>query len=287
MNSTLTPQRDPAPDKARPWYRKRWFIITAVAVVLLGGAAGGGIWWYLRDDAPASVDLESATQSLDTATADTTADVATTVTNADSGVATDPAVSPTTVAAFTAAVSGTWSVDTSIGEFNFEDSTGTFVGFRVEEELSGIGSTTAVGRTPTVTGSITLDGTTLTAATIEADMTAITTNDSRRDDSVQDVLETDVVPSATFTLTAPIDLGDTVATGAPITVEAIGDLTIHGVTTPVTLPLDAQVVGDTIVVVGSLDIALSTYGVEAPTAPIVVSVSDQATIELQLFFSQA
>ncbi len=71
------------------------------------------------------------------------------------------------------------------------------------------------------------------------------------------------------------------------TVQATGDLTIHGVTTPVTLPLEAQLVGDTIVVVGSMDMELSTYGVEAPTAPIVVSVSDDAQIELQLFFSPA
>ena len=80
----------------------------------------------------------------------------------------------------------TWTVNTSVGEFSFEDSTGTFVGFRVQEELSWIGSTTAVGRTPAVTGTITFDGTTLTAATIEADMTAIMTNDSRRDDAVQE-----------------------------------------------------------------------------------------------------
>ena len=44
-------------------------------------------------------------------------------------------------------VSGLWTVNTSIGEFSYEDSTGTFVGFRVDEELAGIGSTTAVGRT--------------------------------------------------------------------------------------------------------------------------------------------
>jgi len=55
----------------------------------------------------------------------------------------------------------------------------------------------------------------------------------------------------------------------------------------VTLPLEAQLVNDTIVVVGSIDISLAAYGVEAPTAPIVVSVSDEATIELQLFFSPA
>jgi hypothetical protein len=82
-------------------------------------------------------------------------------------------------------------------------------------------------------------------------------------------------------LTEPIDLGDAVESGAPVAVEATGELTIHGVTTTVTLPLDAQLVDGTIVVTCSLDIALSTYGVEAPTAPIVVSVSDEATIELR------
>jgi polyisoprenoid-binding protein YceI len=270
MTATLTPSRTPTPSRPpRPWYRRRWFVSLAVAVVLLGAAAGGGIWWFLRDDAPDAVDLESATQSLDPVAID------------------EPAATASDAADAATAVSGTWTVDTSIGEFSYEDSTGTFVGFRVEEELSSIGSTTAVGRTPTVTGSITVDGTTLSAASIEADMTSITTNDSRRDDNVQDALETNEFPTATFTLTQPIDLGDAVNTGAATTVQATGDLTIHGVTTQVTLPLEAQLVDDTIVVVGSLDIDLSTYGVAAPTAPIVVSVSDQATIELQLFFTQS
>ena len=283
MTATLNPQRTPTPSRPpRPWYRRRWFVSLAVAVVLLGGAAGGGIWWFLRDDAPAAVDLESATQSL--GNVDDTATVAT-----DAAVVETAAVdtSASDAAATSTAVSGTWTVDTSIGEFSYEDSTGTFVGFRIEEELSSIGSTTAVGRTPAVTGTITFDGTTLTAATIEADMSAITTNDSRRDGRVQEALETGEFPTATFTLTEPIDLGDAVNTGAATTVQATGELTVHGVTTTVTLPLEAQLVDDTIVVVGSLDVDLSTYGIAAPSAPIVVSVSDQATIELQLFFTQS
>ena len=104
-------------------------------------------------------------------------------------------------------------MDTSIGEFSYEDSTGTFVGFRVEEELTGIGSATAVGRTPEVSGTLDIDGTTVTAVTIEADMTAITTNESRRDDKVQGALETDEFPTATFVLTEPIELGDAAAAG--------------------------------------------------------------------------
>ncbi len=53
---------------------------------------------------------------------------------------------------------------------------------------------------------MTIEGTTVTAATIEADMTSITTNDSRRNDKVQSALETSTYPTATFVLTTPIVL---------------------------------------------------------------------------------
>ena len=184
-------------------------------------------------------------------------------------------------------VDGTWAVDTSVGQFSFEDSTGTFVGFRVSEELSGIGSTTAVGRTPAVEGTMTINGTTLTATTIDADMTALTTNNSRRDRPAQDALGTSQFPTATFVLTSPIELGDAASTGAKTAVTAKGDLTVHGVTKSVEVPLEAQLTGDTIVVVGSLPVVFSDYGITAPTAPIVLSVDDHGTMELQLFFTRA
>ena len=182
-------------------------------------------------------------------------------------------------------VSGTWSVDTSIGEFNYEDSTGTFVGFRVDEQLSGIGSTTAVGRTPEVSGTLEIDGTTVTSVTIDADMTAITTNESRRNDKVQSALGTAEFPTATFVLTEPIELG-AAADGEPVSTTATGELTIHGVTTTVTIPIEAQLVDDNIVVVGSLDIVFADYGVSVPSAPIVVSAEDHGVVEFQLFFAQ-
>jgi polyisoprenoid-binding protein YceI len=178
-------------------------------------------------------------------------------------------------------------VDTSVGEFSYENSTGTFVGFRVSEQLSGIGSTTAVGRTPAVSGTMTIDGTTLTAASIDADMTKLTTNNSRRDRPARDALGTSQFPSATFVLTSPIDLGDAAKTGAKTAVTATGDLTVHGVTKRVDIPLEAQLTGDTIVVVGTLDVVFSDFGVTAPTAPIVLSVDDHGQMELQLFFSRA
>ncbi|HYD09517.1 MAG TPA: YceI family protein [Acidimicrobiales bacterium] len=228
--------------------------VVVVAVVL----AGVGIWWFFEDDAPEEVSLESARDSV---TSTTAGDV-------DSSEI--------------EGLDGVWTVDSTSGEFDFESATGTFAGFRIQEELAGIGQTTAVGRTGGVTGEMTIDGTTVTDATFEVDMTTITTNESRRDDRVQQALETEQFPTATFTLTEPIDLGDGADSGDPVQVTAVGDLTIHGVTKAIELPIEAQLVDGTIVVVGSTDVVFSDYGVEVPQAQIVLSVEDHGVLELQL-----
>lgn len=113
-------------------------------------------------------------------------------------------------------------------------------------------------------------------------MTTITTNDDRRDDRVQQALETGVYPTASFTLTEPIELGSSAGDGEAVAVTAVGDLTIHGVTQAVELPLEAQLVDGTVVVVGSLDVTFTDYGVEVPESPIVLSVEDHGTLELQM-----
>ena len=221
--------------------------------------------------APTTSDATSApTTSTSTATAASTATTAATgAGTADGGVA------------------GTWVVDTETGEFDYESATGTFAGFRIEEELASIGSTTAVGRTGDVAGSMVIDGTTVTEASFEIDLSTITTNESRRDDNVQRALETGQFPTATFTLVEPIELGDAAASGEAVSVTAVGDLTIHGVTQRVEFPLEAQLVQDTVVVVGSLDITFADYGVEVPDAQIVLSVEDHGILELQLLLTKS
>lgn len=235
------------------------------AIVLV---AAGGIWWLLRDDAPAEVSLAAAVES---------------VAGADSG-------GDATASGATGAVDGiedSWVVDTETGEFDYESATGTFAGFRIEEELASIGSTTAVGRTGDLTGSITIEGTTLTAASFEVDMTTITTNESGRDDRVQEALETADNPTGSFTLTDPVALGDGAASGEPVAVTAVGDLTIHGVTRQVAIPLEAQLVDDTVVVTGSLDITFSDFDVDVPDSQVVVSVKDHGVMEVQLLLTRA
>ena len=236
--------------------RTRTKVILALAAVVVLGA-GGGIWWFLRDDAPPRVSLETATQSVTAATA------------TREGIA------------------GDWAVDTETGTFDFESATGTFAGFRIQERLTGIGSTTAVGRTGEVSGKITIVGTKVTAATFEVDTASITTNDRRRDDNVQDALSVSRFPKATFALTEPVELGTEAATGKPIAVDATGTLTIKGVTKNVTIAIEAQLVNGTVVVVGSTDIVFSDYSVEVPRSAVVLSVDNHGIMEFQLLLTPA
>jgi len=234
-----------------------------LAVVVVGVVAVGGfLWWYLRDDAPPKVNIDTAAGQV-------------TTTTGASGEG------PTLTS-----VDGTWVVDTETGEFDYETATGTFAGFRIQEELAGIGSTTAVGRTGDVSGSVTIAGDQLTDARFEVDLTTVRTDRSQRNSRVQSALETSRYPTATFTLTQPLSLGADPVSGQTVSGTAVGELTLHGVTLPVEVPIEARLVGDTVVVVGSFDISFSDYDVEVPSAPIVLSVADRGTIEVQLLLTR-
>jgi polyisoprenoid-binding protein YceI len=235
--------------------------------VLAVVVAGGAVWYFVfRDDAPAEVSLDRAAKSLDRNNSGTTA---TTGSSTSTGSGLD----------------GTWTVDQSIGSFG--DFTSSYAGFRVQEQLVGIGAKTAVGRTPKVTGSLTLEGTTVPKASFEVDMTTLTTDDSRRDNAIRtQAIETERFPKATFMLTQPIELGSIPADGEQIKVDATGDLTLHGVTKTVTIPLEAQRKGDVIVVIGSLEIPFADYSISQPRAASVLSVEDKGTFEVQLFLTR-
>jgi polyisoprenoid-binding protein YceI len=157
----------------------------------------------------------------------------------------------------------------------------------VQEQLVGIGAKTAVGRTPKVTGSLTLEGTTVPKASFEVDMTTLTTDDARRDNAIRtQAIETARFPKATFVLTQPIELGSIPADGEQIKVDATGDLTLHGVTKTVTIPLEAQRKGNVVVVIGSLEIPFADYSISQPRAASVLSVEDKGTFEVQLFLTR-
>ncbi len=181
------------------------------------------------------------------------------------------------------ALDGTWTVDPTLG--SFDDFSGSWVGYRVQEELAGVGGTEAVGRTPDVTGSITLAGTSLAAADLTADLRTLQSDESMRDGQLgRQGIQTDQFPTATFVLTQPIELGAIPEENVAFAVDAVGDLTIHGVTQNVTIPLNAIRSGDIVGVSGSLTFTWGDFGMDQPTSMRVVSLADDVTMELQVFF---
>ena len=236
--------------------RRTKIIVGIVAALVV--AAGSFYWFVLRSDAPPPVDIESAVESVTSSTA--------------------PGEVTTTVAVGVEGVAGTWLIEPA----------NSFVGYRVKEELANIGFLEAVGRTSGLDSTIVIDGTTVNAMDLLADMTALSSSDSRRDGAIKrQALETNAFPEASFILTTPIDIGVAPDPGVTVSFAATGDLTIHGVTNTVTIPLDAQIVDGKIVVVGSAPVAFADYGIDQPSAAIVLSVEDTGVFEFQLVFGRS
>ena len=163
----------------------------------------------------------------------------------------------------------------------------SFAGYRVEEELARIGATTAVGRSTVLTGSLVFDGAAITEVVIEVDLTALVSDDSRRDGALRrQALETNAYPTTTFTLTQPIPIDSAPAEGETLSVTATGDLTLHGVTREVQIPMEGQLVGDRVAVVGSIEVVFADYDMDSPSAFIVLAIDDHGIMEFQLVFER-
>jgi len=267
--------------------------LVLITFALIGIAVFAGWWFLLRDDAPPPPDLESAIQIASAAQAATTTTNAVTVPSTTL-TATSTTEVPTTIAPTSTTmeldpneesdITGTWSVDKTIGSFGIDESTSSFVGFRIQEVLArGIGEVTAVGRTPLVDGTINFVEGSLTKAEIIADLTELKTDRSMRDSKVQSALNTSTHPNAVFVLDETISINNSKMIDSTVP----GSLTVNGLTNQIEVELQGQLVGQIMTVVGKFEVALSDYEVEAPSAPVVVSVEDTAIVEFQLFFIKA
>ncbi len=250
----------------------------ALAIAIAGAA---GLWYlFFRPAGPAPVSLASLPAVTATQPAADPAASAVTGATANPAATNDAAATTSTADG----IAGTWAVDTSIGSGD----TGTFVGYRVKEQLATVGAQEAVGRTSGVTGSLTIDGTTITAVDITADLTGLQSDESNRDRQLQrQGLETGTFPTATFKLTQPIELASVPAEGEIVEVTATGDLTLHGVTKSVQIPLQARLESGVITVAGSLPIQFADYSIQQPQGMIVLSVEDHGILELQVHFTRA
>lgn len=237
----------------------------AVAVVIVVALAGFAGWWLLiRDDAPPEADIATAGETLYEAGGE-----------ASGGAGDDDG-----------GVEGEWTVDTSLG--SFDDFTGTYAGYRFEEEVAGVGAHTAVGRTPEVSGTMTVAGDQVTAAAIEVDLRTLESDNGTRDGALRSRgLESDRFPTATFSLTEPLALPAGVLEGEGVSADVTGDLTVHGVTREVTVALEVELSGTAAAVVGQAPVVLGDFDIVPPTGFSVLSIDEEGLFEFQIFFTRA
>jgi polyisoprenoid-binding protein YceI len=179
------------------------------------------------------------------------------------------------------ALSGTWRI-----------SDGSVVGYRVREKLARLpAQSDAVGRTSAVTGQVTIiqSGSTVTAsdARFEADLTKLASDEVNRDNRIKTQgLQSNTFPTATFVTTEPIRLTNAPTDGQVVKVNAVGDLTLHGVTKRVTIPMDGRLSSGKIELVGSLRFPMSDFAIDPPNVGGFVTVDPEATMEFQLMLQK-
>ena len=179
-------------------------------------------------------------------------------------------------------VDGNWTLTAN-------DANGSFVQYRVHEQFVGVIDNDATGKSTDVTGSMTINGTTVSGVTVTANLAALKSDKDLRDNALKSRgLETDKFPTAKFVASGPVTLPSAPAKGATVKVEVPGSLTLHGVTKTVTVPIEARWDGKTVqVVVKQLNINLPDYSITPPTGGPVAEVDDHGDLELQLFFTKA
>jgi polyisoprenoid-binding protein YceI len=234
---------------SRHWLR--WIIAGVVVIVIL--AVGGPFVFihFVEGKAPAPLSLKSTASA-------------------------DPSGSGAGQTSSAVPVTGTWTI-----------ASGSEVGYRVKEVLAGQ-SQTAVGRTKSVTGHLTITGASVTAGTFTVPMSTLKSNESQRDVQFDGrIMDVATYPTGTFALTSPITLSPLPAVGAIKTYSATGNLTLHGHTESVTFPLSAERTSTAIKISGSIPVTFARWDIPNPSFSGFVTTQDHGLLEFLLAFQRA
>jgi polyisoprenoid-binding protein YceI len=166
---------------------------------------------------------------------------------------------------------GTWDV-----------TAGSVAGFRIRGSALGFGDD-VTGRTTAVTGTavITTDGL-VTSAVFRIGLTAITVG-GKPSPQFTASADSAAYPDAVIKLANPVLLPAGFGTGRTVTAELPGQLTLRGVTRPVTITLSARRDGAAVDAAGSLPVATARWGITQPAGfGFLGGLSSQATAEFLL-----
>jgi len=157
---------------------------------------------------------------------------------------------------------------------------GSQAGYRVSEVLIGQ-SSTAVGRTTKIWGSVTLSGTSVMTGTFAVNMSTVQSDQSERnsqfDGRIMDVAK---YPTATLKLTEPIALRTIPRLGSSRSFAAAADLSMHGVTRELTFPLMAERTANGIYALAEVPIVFADWDIANPSIGGFVTTDSSGTLEV-------
>jgi len=243
--------------------RRRWkWLIGGVAFLVVLAVAGPFVYiHFIEGPAPAKLSLPNSGTR--------------TTTSSSSGSSTSS----------TASTSSSSSSSSSALTGTYHVGSGSEAGYRVDEVLVGQHAT-AVGRTSKIWGSITIANDEVTSGTFTVDMASVVSDQSQRnaqfDGRIMDVTK---YPTATLTLTAPIDLGTVPAVGAKATYKASGTLDMHGVGRAVSFSLEAERTADGIYALADLPIEFAQWDIANPSVGGFVTTADSGTLEVLVYLT--
>lgn len=154
-------------------------------------------------------------------------------------------------------------------------------GFTFAEILPGEEKITS-GSTTDVSGSLEVSNDTLNSGLITVDMTHITTDQEKRDINVRmKLLYTDEFPTATFSITDPVDLSSIPEDGSISQIVIPGELTVHGITKEVSPTFDVLRTGERVIVASDIAINRLDYDVETPDF-VAAKIDENGEINVRL-----
>jgi polyisoprenoid-binding protein YceI len=165
------------------------------------------------------------------------------------------------------------------------DSSASQASYHAREVLVGHTlATDAVGTSPSVSGSLLLGADGSIAAeqsTITVDLTKLKSDESRRDNLIKnETLQTGRFPTATFVGHEVQGLPMPLPTSGEVTFQLLGDLTVHGVTKPVTWQVTAQFADSKISGSATTGVKITDFGMTPPKVGPVLSIEDGLNLEL-------
>ena len=207
-------------------------------------------------DSPTTAPVETATAAAPEPSPTTLPE------NTPTTVPTEPAAAPETAG----------SPGLAIGE-------GSEATFTVNEKLAWLDlPNDAVMRTVGLSGTIHLDG---QPSIIELDLHSMTSDSDRRDGYVRNRMFPND-RTATFTVTSLGDLPDPLPEGEEIAREVQGELTIKGVTKPITFQVQARQDPDKLFVLGRTTFTWEYLEIPPPNIPGRIQVKDEVHVEVLL-----